>query len=110
MRKQLISVLLALAATGGLAACTPDTGTGQPSATPGTTTGSPEASSPGTVGHSGHRNPRYRHSRHPGARDYTARRRNDSPGARTPCRFSPAVRPQRRRCRTVRHGQSVERR
>jgi hypothetical protein len=49
MRKQLISVLLALAATGGLAACTPDTGTGQPSATPGTTTGSPEASSPGTV-------------------------------------------------------------
>jgi hypothetical protein len=48
MRKQLISVLLALAATGGLAACTPDTGTGQPSATPGTTTGSPAASSPGT--------------------------------------------------------------
>jgi hypothetical protein len=48
MRKQLISVLLALAATGGLAACTPDTGTGQPSATPGTTTGSPGTSSPGT--------------------------------------------------------------
>ncbi|HKS03155.1 MAG TPA: SSI family serine proteinase inhibitor [Arthrobacter sp.] len=48
MRKQLISVLLALAATGGLAACTPDTGTGQPSATPGTTTGSPGPSSPGT--------------------------------------------------------------
>ena len=48
MRKQLISVLLALAATGGLAACTPNTGTGQPSATPGTTTGSPGTSSPGT--------------------------------------------------------------
>src|ERR671920_1165414 len=48
MRKQLISVLLALAATGGLAACTPDTGTGQPSATPGTTTGSPGTPSPGT--------------------------------------------------------------
>jgi hypothetical protein len=47
MRKQLISVLLALAATGGLAACTPDTGTGQPSASPGTTTGSPATSSPG---------------------------------------------------------------
>jgi hypothetical protein len=46
MRKQLISVLLALAATGGLAACTPDTGTGQPS--PGTTTASPGTSSPGT--------------------------------------------------------------
>ena len=48
MRKQLISVLLALAATGGLAACTPDTGTGQPTATPGATTGSPGTSSPGT--------------------------------------------------------------
>jgi hypothetical protein len=85
MRKQLISVLLALAATGGLAACTPDTGTGQPSATPGTTTGSPEASSPGTVNRdSGHRNPRYRHSRHPGGRDYTARRRNDSPAPAPP--------------------------
>ena len=48
MRKQLISVLLALAATGGLAACTPNTGTGQPSASPGATTGSPGTSSPGT--------------------------------------------------------------
>lgn len=48
MRKQLISVLLALAATGGLAACTPNTGTGQPSPTPGTTTGSPGTSSPGS--------------------------------------------------------------
>lgn len=48
MRKQLISVLLALAATGGLAACTPDTGTGQPSATPGASTGSPGTASPGT--------------------------------------------------------------
>ncbi|WP_353711156.1 SSI family serine proteinase inhibitor [Arthrobacter sp. K5] len=48
MRKQLISVLLALAATGGLAACTPSTGPGQPSATPGTTTGSPGTESPGT--------------------------------------------------------------
>ena len=38
MRKHLISVLLALGAMGGLAACTPDTGTGQPSATPGSTT------------------------------------------------------------------------
>jgi hypothetical protein len=34
MRKQLISVLLALGAMGGLAACTPGTGPGQPSATP----------------------------------------------------------------------------
>ncbi|MFE4835044.1 SSI family serine proteinase inhibitor [Arthrobacter sp. NPDC056691] len=49
MRKQLISVLLALAAMGGLAACTPNNGTGQPSATPGTTTGSPGTSSPGTA-------------------------------------------------------------
>ncbi|HEY3572922.1 MAG TPA: SSI family serine proteinase inhibitor [Arthrobacter sp.] len=48
MRKQLISVLLALAATGGLAACTPNNGTGQPSATPGATTASPGTSSPGT--------------------------------------------------------------
>ncbi|MFP3463049.1 SSI family serine proteinase inhibitor [Arthrobacter globiformis] len=51
MRKQLISVLLALAATGGLAACTPNNGTGQPSATPGSTgpgTSSPGTSSPGT--------------------------------------------------------------
>jgi Subtilisin inhibitor-like len=48
MRKQLITVLLALAATGGLAACTPGTGTGQPSATPGTNTTSPGTSSPGT--------------------------------------------------------------
>jgi hypothetical protein len=49
MRKPLISVLLALAAMGGLAACTPDTGTGQPSATPGVTTGSPGTSAPGTA-------------------------------------------------------------
>src|SRR3712207_660049 len=48
MRKQLISVLLALAATGGLAACTPDTGTGRPSDTPGAATGPPDISSPGT--------------------------------------------------------------
>jgi hypothetical protein len=48
MRKQLISVLLALAATGGLAACTPNNGTGQPSATPGATSASPGTSSPGT--------------------------------------------------------------
>ncbi|MFE4541913.1 SSI family serine proteinase inhibitor [Arthrobacter sp. NPDC056727] len=48
MRKQLISVLLTLAAMGGVAACTPNTGTGQPSATPGATTGSPGTSSPGT--------------------------------------------------------------
>jgi len=48
MRKQLISVLLALAATGGLAACTPNNGTGQPSATPGTTSTAPGTPSPGT--------------------------------------------------------------
>jgi hypothetical protein len=54
MRKLLISVLLALGAVGGLAACTPDTGSGQPSPTPtsespGTGTPSPGATpGPGT--------------------------------------------------------------
>jgi hypothetical protein len=41
MRKQFISVLLALGAMGGLAACTPGTGTGQPTGTPGATSESP---------------------------------------------------------------------
>ena len=54
MRKQLISVLLALGAMGGLAACTPGTGPGQPSATPtsespGTGTSSPASPAPGTT-------------------------------------------------------------
>jgi hypothetical protein len=48
MRKQLISVLLALGAVGGLAACTPDTGTGQPSATAGTASESPGTGTPGS--------------------------------------------------------------
>ncbi|MDR6557887.1 hypothetical protein J2809_002247 [Arthrobacter pascens] len=49
MRKQFISVLLALGVMGGLAACTPDTGTGEPTATPGATSASP-GSTPGTPG------------------------------------------------------------
>jgi hypothetical protein len=46
MRKQFISVLLTLGVVGGLAACSPDTGTGQP--TPGATSASPGTSEPGT--------------------------------------------------------------
>lgn len=49
MRKLLISVLLALGAMGGLAACTPDTGTGQPSPTPTSEPPGTGTPSPGTT-------------------------------------------------------------
>ena len=47
MRKQFLSVLLALGAMGGLAACTPGTGTGEPTPTTGTASEAP--TSPGST-------------------------------------------------------------
>lgn len=49
MRKQMISVLLALGAMGGLAACTPGTETGQPPATTGSPGSTPATTAPGTT-------------------------------------------------------------
>jgi hypothetical protein len=77
MRKQFISVLLALGAMGGLAACTPDTGTGQPSATTGTTSESPGTGTPG--------------SQSPGATPGTTAPGTTTPGTTAPGTASPGT-------------------
>ncbi|MFJ5692377.1 SSI family serine proteinase inhibitor [Arthrobacter sp. NPDC093125] len=72
MRKQFLSVLLALGAMGGLAACTPGTGTGEPTPTTGTASEAPTT---------------------PGSTSTPAEPENTQPGTAAPATTTPGTTP-----------------